>query len=37
MSWYTYVYPTEGFSLDESREKIKESIDEYAEKLYDYS
>ena len=33
MSWYTYIYPTEGFSLDEPVEKIKERIDKKKEKL----
>lgn len=33
MSWYTIVYPTEGFNLEEPKEKIKERVDKRKEKL----
>lgn len=33
MSWYTYVYPTEGFNLDEPKEKVEGRINEKKEKL----
>lgn len=33
MSWYTFVYPTEGFNLDEPKEKIQERIDKNNEEL----
>lgn len=33
MSWYTYIYPTEGFDLNEPREKIKERLNSRKESL----
>lgn len=33
MSWYTFVYPTEGFDLDEPKEKIQERISKRKEEL----
>lgn len=33
MSWYTYIYPTEGFNLDEPKEKIRERVDNKKEEL----
>lgn len=33
MSWYTIVYPTEGFNLDEPKEEINKRIEERREAL----
>lgn len=33
MSWYTFVYPTEGFNLDEPKEKVEERINKKKEEL----
>ena len=33
MSWYTFVYPTEGFDLDEPKEKINERVEKRKEVL----
>ena len=33
MSWYTYIYPTEGFDLDEPKEKIQERLSKKTEEL----
>lgn len=33
MSWYTFVYPTEGFDLDEPKEKVEERINKKKEEL----
>lgn len=33
MSWYTIVYPTEGFNLEEPKEKINERVEKRKEEL----
>lgn len=35
MSWYTIVYPTEGFNLEEPKEQLQERISKRKEKLHE--